>query len=271
MYKNKKTGIVGSIITVIILVILIFTTNININSFAQIENVLNKIVMPMQNGIIHLKNKMAKNNSYFEKVEDLKSEIEELKRKNEELNSKLEELQIIQSENAILREYAKLGEQYSEYEFITAYIINKNMNNLNDTFIINVGTDNGVYANMAVMGKDGVIGHTISATKNTAKVQPIIDSASNISAVTTSSRDNVIVKGQLGSSRELIVTLVQPDTELFVGDTIETSGLGGIYPKGIKIGTIKEVITTKNVAEKYAILETNMDFEHLEYVLVIKK
>ena len=271
MYKNKKTGILGSIITAVILFILVFTTSISVNNFSKIENVFNKIVMPVQGAFISLKNKIKKNNNYFESLNSLKQENDELKQKNDELQTKLEELQIIKSENSILREYANLGEQYSEYDYVTAYIINKNVSNLSDTFVINVGTDNGVYANMAVMGKDGLVGHTISATKSTAKVQPVIDAASNISGVTESSRNNVIIKGQLGSNKELIVNCVQTETELFTGDTIETSGVGGIYPKGIKVGTIKDVVETKNTAEKYAILETDVDFESLEYVLVIKK
>ena len=271
MYKNKKTGILGSIITAIILVVLVFTTSISVNSFSKIENVFNKAVMPMQRAFISLKNRIKKNNSYFESLESLKQENDKLKQENEELQSKLEELEILKSENSILKEYANLGEQYSQYDYVTAYIINKDISNLSDTFVINVGTDNGVYANMAVMGKDGLVGHTISATKNTAKVQPVIDAASNISGVATSSRNNVIVKGQVGSSKELIVNCVQTETELLTGDIIETSGVGGIYPKGIRIGTIKNVVETKNTAEKYAVLETDVDFEKLEYVLVIKK
>lgn len=271
MYKNKKTGIVGSIIVILILIILVFTTNISVNNFAKVENVFNKLVMPIQNAMVHLKNKIAKNKSYFETVDNLKKEIEELTKQNEELKSELEKMQITQAENEVLKETSKLGEQYLESEFVTAYIINKSMSNLNDIFIINVGTNDGVYANMAVMSKDGLIGHTISATKNTAKVQPIIDSGSSISAVTSSLRDNVIVKGNPNSSKELIVMPVQPEAQLFEGEKIETSGIGGIYPKGIVIGEIKEIITTKNNIEKYAILDTNIDFEHLEYVLVIKK
>ena len=67
------------------------------------------------------------------------------------------------------------------------------------------------------------------------------------------------------------VDFVQADTEFVIDDVIKTSGLGGIYPKGITIGRIKEIIETKNVTEKYAILETAVDFENLKYVLVIKE
>lgn len=270
MYKNKKSGIVGSIITIIILLVLVFTTNMDVNNFSGIENIFNKIVMPLQNGLVYLKNKLAKNNSFFENIDKLKEENQKLKEENENLQSKLEEMQILKSENTVLREFANLSEQYTQYETVPAYIISKNISNLSDVFIINVGKSNGVYANMAVMGKDGLVGHVISATETTAKVEPIIDAASSVSGILMFSRKNVIVKGQINLNNELRVDIVQTDTELIIGDTIETSGLGGIYPKGIKIGTIKEIIETKNVTEKYAILETTVDFENLEYVLVIK-
>ena len=52
-------------------------------------------------------------------------------------------------------------------------------------------------------------------------------------------------------------------------DTIETSGIGGIYPKGILIGKISEIIETKNITDRYAIVETAVDFSKLENVLVI--
>lgn len=64
---------------------------------------------------------------------------------------------------------------------------------------------------------------------------------------------------------------IPTDADLVLEDTIETSGLGGIYPKGIQIGKIKEIIESKNITDRYAILETSVDFSKLETVLVITK
>lgn len=270
MYKNKKNGLVGIIVIIGILIILVITTNGNVNKFSKVENIFNKIVTPFQNGLVYLKNKIAKNDSFFENIDALKLENEELKKQNEELKNQLNGLQLIKSENEILREYVNLAEKYSEYTTVGAYIINKNISNLSDVFMINVGTDQGVAANMAVIGEEGLVGYVISATSSTAKVQPIIDAASGVSGLTSSSRTNVVVRGQVDPNKELKVYTLQAEDELVIGDTVETSGLGGIYPKGITIGTIKEIIETKNVAERYAILETKVDFKNLEYVLVIK-
>ena len=64
---------------------------------------------------------------------------------------------------------------------------------------------------------------------------------------------------------------IPTDADLVLEDTIETSGLGGIYPKGIQLGKIKEIIESKNITDRYAIVETSVDFSKLETVLVITK
>lgn len=64
---------------------------------------------------------------------------------------------------------------------------------------------------------------------------------------------------------------IPTDADLVLEDTIETSGLGGIYPKGIQIGKIKEIMESKNITDRYAIVETSVDFSKLETVLVITK
>lgn len=270
MYKNKKSGILGTVVIIGILIVLVVTTNGNIDKFSNIENIFNRIVTPLQNGLIHLKNKLAGNNIFFESVEALKLENDELRQQNEELQTKINELQLVKAENEILRRYASLAENNSEYTTIGAYIINRNISNLSDVFVINAGTNQGVTANMAVIAEDGLVGYVISATDNTAKVQPIIDTSSSVSAVTGSSKTSVIVTGQVNSDVNLKVATLQTEEELVVGDIVETSGLGGIYPKGITIGTIKEVIETKNVTERYAVLETKVNFKTLDYVLVVK-
>ena len=62
---------------------------------------------------------------------------------------------------------------------------------------------------------------------------------------------------------------IPTNADLVLEDKIETSGLGGIYPKGIAVGKIKEIIETKNITDRYAIIETSVDFSKLENVLVI--
>ena len=200
----------------------------------------------------------------------MQEENEKLKQKNSELEQSLRELEIIKSENNTLKEYVNLKEKYNEFQTVPAYVINKDISNYNDTIIITVGSKDGVEVNMPVISEKGLVGHIISVTESTAKVETIIDTASTISCVITTSRDMLIARGTLNSSSTLKATYIPTNATILEGDKIETSGLGGIYPKGIHIGTIKQVVNTKNITDRYAIIETAVNFEKLETVLVIK-
>lgn len=269
MYKNKRTGIIGIIITIIVLIMLVVLTNIDIKNFSGAENIFSKLVMPIQNGLTYLKNKISGNDSFFEDINNLKAENERLTNENNELKESLRELEIIKAENATLREYNNMSEKYSEYTTVPAYIINKDISNLSDTMVINVGSDDGVRENMPVITTEGLVGYIVSTTNDTAKVQPIIDPSSSVSATISTSRDSIIAKGILGSDNTLKAIYIPTDADLVIDDSVETSGLGGIYPKGILIGKISQIIDSKNVTDRYAIIETAVDFSKLETVLVI--
>lgn len=176
---------------------------------------------------------------------------------------------VIKAENKTLREYANLVDEYTKFSTVPAYIIDRDISNYSSIVVINAGTRDGVKENFPVVSSDGVVGHIISATETTAKVQLITDPSSNVSAMASISRDNLIVKGNLESNNLLKATFISADADLILNDDIETSGLGGIYPKGLKIGKLIEVNEAQNITEKYAVIETAVDFSKLETVLVI--
>lgn len=271
MLKQKKTSIIGVIITIIILIILVIVSNIKPGDLSYAETALGKLVMPIQNGLTYLKNGLEGNDSFFDDINNLKEENDRLKEENSNLEKSLRELEIIKSENTTLKEYLKIQEKYSEFETVPAYIINKDITNYNDVVVINVGKKDGIEANMAVISEKGLVGHVISVTDDTAKVQTIIDASSTVSSTITSSRYNIVLRGTLEKNDELKATFIPTDAVLTEGETIETSGLGGIYPKGILVGKVKRVVNTKNITDRYAFIETAVDFTKLETVLVIKK
>ena len=268
MYK-KKRGVIGIIITIIILILLVVFTNRNVNQMSYIENICNILVMPIQNGFTYLKNKLSGNDAFFADIDTLKQENEALKEENSKLEQSLRELEIIKAENETLKEYVNLKDKYNEYETIPAYIINKDITNYNSTIVINVGEKDGIQPNMTVIADQGLVGHVISTTETTAKVQTIIDTASSVSCTMSTSREAIIVTGTLERESTLKATYLPTDASILENDRVETSGLGGIYPKGITIGTIKEVVETKNITDRYAYVETAVDFKKLETVLVI--
>ena len=268
MYRNKKTGIIGIIITVIILIlIVIFSNGENNSNF--FENAATNLVMPIQNGLTYLKNKISGNSTFFTDINNLQNENEELRQKNSELEQSLRELENIRTENETLKEYLNLTEKYGEYNTIPGYVINKDISNYSKTIVINIGSDDGVQENMTVIGDEGLVGHVVSVTNNTAKVQTIVDTASSISCSMSTTKDSIVCKGTLNGQSELRAMYIPTDANIIQGDSIETSGLGGIYPKGIHVGTVKSVTNTQNITDRYALVETAVDFDKLDTVLVI--
>lgn len=199
----------------------------------------------------------------------MKSQNEELKKKNSELEQSVRELENVKTENASLKEYLNLTEKYSEYKTISGYVLNRDISNYSKTIIISIGSKDGVEKDMTVIGDEGLVGHVVSVTDSTAKVQTIIDTASSVSAVMSTTKDSVVCKGNLDSDSELKAMYIPTDANIVQGDSLETSGIGGIYPKGIHIGTIKKVVATQNITDRYAIVETAIDFDKLTTVLVV--
>lgn len=269
MYRNKKTGIIGIIVTIIILIFLVIITNTDIAKMSYVENVVNTLVMPIQNGLTYLKNKIAGNSHFFENINNLQAENEELKKKNSELEQALRELEIVKSENETLKEYVNLKDKYKNYSTIPAYVINRDIGNYSNTVVINAGSQDGIKENMTVIADQGLVGHVISTTDHTAKVQTIVDTATAVTSTISTTKDTIIVQGTLENKTELKATYIPTDASLIQGDSVETSGIGGIYPKGIHIGTIKEIFNTKNITDRYATVETSVDFSKLDTVLVI--
>lgn len=268
MYKNKKTGIIGIIITIIILILIVIFSNGKKGS-SFLENAVSNLVMPIQNGLTYLKNKTSGNSTFFTDINNLKQENKELKEKNSELEQSLRELENIKTQNDTLKEYLNLTEKYGEYKTIPGYVINKDISNYSKTIVINVGKKDGVQENMTVIGDEGLVGHVISVNSTTSKVQTIIDTASSVSSMMSTTKEAIVCKGTLDEASSLKAMYIPTDANIIQGDSVETSGLGGIYPKGIHIGTIKKVTNTQNMTDRYALVETAVDFNKLNSVLVI--
>lgn len=270
MYKNKRSGLLGIIITIIILILIVIFSNREANT-TFFENIANKLVMPVQNGLTYLKNKVSGNSTFFTDINNLKEENEELKEKNSQLEQSLRELENIKAENETLKEYLGLTEKYGEYETVPGYVIDKDISNYSKTIVINIGKNDGIEENMTVIADEGLVGHVISVTDSTAKVRTIIDTSNSISCLMSTSNASIVCKGTLDSNSELKAMYIPTDSNFVQGDSIETSGLGGIYPKGIHVGTVKKIISTQNITDRYAMIETAVDFDKLNTVLVIKE
>lgn len=269
--QGKRIKIFFKIIFIIAIFILINYTNGNSRKVTIFENVVTNLISLPQRFIVNAKNYTSENNEYFSNVERLKKENEELTQELKEINEKLLGYESLQAENELLKKHIKLANLYPDYSIVVADIITAATSNWEYTYTINRGSKEGIEPNMAVIAESGLVGYIESVTSNTAKVVSILDAGNAVSARVTRTRDTVISKGSLSlaEKRQMRITNIPIGVSLIEGDKIETSGLGGIYPKGILIGKVRSFEQKSNPVENEAIIESYVDFDKLETVAVI--
>ncbi len=267
--KNNKTSIIGITITIVVLIIVVVISNLGTSKMQTAQTVISKLFMPLQNGYVYIKNKIIGNEQEISDIGTLKKENAGLKEENSKLKEQVRELEILKSENNTLKEYVNLKNKYSEFATVPANVIERSYSNYEKIIVINVGSNDGIQENMPVISESGLVGRVLSVTDNTAKVQTIIDTASTISATISTSSESILLKGTISNDKNLRATSIPVEVSILQGDEVVTSGFGGIFPKGILIGNIAEVVNTKNELDRYANVNPATDFTKLETVLVI--
>jgi rod shape-determining protein MreC len=135
------------------------------------------------------------------------------------------------------------------------------------TFMISKGEADGVRKGMAVIAADGVVGQTIATSMHAARVLLITDHNSGVDAVVQRSRARGIVEGALDG--QCVMKYLQRGEDVEVGDRIVTSGLDGIFPKGINVGTVTHVSRGNRGLLQLADVQPSVTLDRVEEVLVV--
>lgn len=179
----------------------------------------------------------------------------------------------LQQENDRLREIANFYEENPEYEMLTARVTARNPGYWFDTFLINAGRGEGIQKDMVVLTPQGLVGRIIEVGSNWSKVQAVIDSLSSVSGMIERTRDVGVVRGTAETGAQTggrcNMYYLPYENDLVPGDRVLTSGLGGLFPKGVVIGEVIEVSRAAGETERTAVVQTAVDFSQLEEVIVL--
>jgi len=269
LFKNKIFILIS--ITIILLIVMGLSSVQN-GKINYVGDIFSTILSPFQRFINYSDKKINDFFAHFEDIDKLRKENEVLKQKVHELVYENEKLIDLKIKNEELRRALDIKDQYSTMDMVGANIIAKDMGNWFDIFTIDRGTKDGIEIDYPVVTSNGLVGRVMQTDLFTSKVISIIDEDSSISARLSKTSDLVVVKGdrKLKDQGLCIMNYIPADADVSAGDRVETSGVGGIYPKGILIGTVKEVRQRTNELDRYAIIEPVVDFKRLEEVFILK-
>lgn len=260
--------------TTLILLVALGITSVQADSPGWLGNIFNTVLSPLQEMFSFSGNKLNGSVSFFKDAKDIRMQNQRLVKENETLRKEVRELDKYKKENIELRKALNLKEEFKDYKYYGANIIAKDMGNWFNVFTIDTGTADGIEKYSPVITGAGLVGKVTGTGKFTSKVISIIDVDSAISARLSKSGAIVTVKGDLSFQDKGLcrMDITDASADIAAGDEVETSGLNDLFPipKGILIGTVKEVRKSSDGLSRYAIIEPAVNFLNLENVFVLK-
>ena len=236
------------------------------------NTVVGYVIVPFEQGIGRVGGWLSNRTEELAQIQSLLEENERLKEQVAQLTEENTLLQQDKYELNKLRELVELDEQYGEYNKVGARIISRDSGNWYSSFIIDKGTDDGLDVDMNVIAGGGLVGRITSVGPNWARVTSIISDNSNVSAMTITNEDNMIVSGDLELMAEGVITfskLIDSTDTAAEGDKVVTSNISDKYLPNILIGYLHTINKDNNNLTKSGYLTPAVDFEHLGEVLVI--
>jgi len=222
---------------------------------------------------VQLGTPLVKLGDYFPFVHSrrlLARQNEGLRHDNNALRQEVRVLGETGRENLRLLQLLNLKE-HTAYRNVTARVIGRDASNWWKSIQIDRGINDGVRDQMPVLNASGLVGKTISVSRGEARVLLLVDPNCKVSALLQDSREPGVVSGAESAFRpHCVMTYVNRDAKIKVGEPVITSGLGGIFPKGIFIGTVTRAQLNKQTDMYQDVdIAPAADFQRLEEVMVI--
>jgi len=198
---------------------------------------------------------------------DTASDNKSLRGDNRRLRAELATLQEIQLANQRLRRLLDF-KQSVKLPMLPAQVIAEDASSWFRTVVIDKGATDGLFEGLPVVVAEGVVGRTIQVAPFQSRVLLVTDASSAVAALIQPTRSRAVCRGK---GEHLVLDYALRNEQVNVGDPVVTSGMGGIFPKGLQVGKVTEVRRGNYGLFQAVKIEPQVDFSRLEEVLVLLK
>jgi rod shape-determining protein MreC len=275
--RPRRTAYTELAVFVALLLISFFTLLLSTQSFiVNFKDLGLTIFSGVRGGIYAVSSFTTRTVLSIKELGELRKEYDNLLKRMENYEEMERTSAEIRQENIRLREQLGFSQSLS-YRHMAAQIIGRDPNNLYSALVINRGSKNGIKKDMPVIayqnGIQGLVGRVIQVGNGESLVMPIYDSSSYVSARLEETRYEGILEGQGNVDTPILMRYIkkQAKDEIRYGDTIITSGMGGIFPAGLSVGRVTKIVVKDYETSIDVEVEPVIDFSRLEYVFVIEK
>ena len=206
-------------------------------------------------------------------MNDLHSKYLKLKEKDDKYSFQENRLKALEEEIDSLTSLLELSRTLTDYEMVNATVINRDIGYFYNEITIDKGSNHGIVENSAVVNNDGLIGKVTRTTNNSSTIELLSSNNANNRVSVKIDLEEEDVYGVL-SGYDSDLSMFEVDgiadiVDIEEGSFVITTGLGGIYPKGIKVGTVGEVQKDNFDFAKIVYTKPSVCFDSIDYVSVL--
>lgn len=193
-------------------------------------------------------------------------ENEVLRQRLRQIEGEVAGLAEVRTENDRLRGVLHFVEQ-GGLEGVLARVVAYDPSGWVEGVLVNRGSSHGIEVGMAAVVERGVVGQVVAASPNSARILLITDHASGVDALVQGSRARGVVEG--GGGQLCALRFVMRDQPVKLGERVLTSGLDGVFPKGLVIGTVADTETGSGSLFQSVVVKPTVDLTRLEEVFIV--
>ena len=227
---------------------------------------------PVQGGVTRVYESISETFSDFINAPQISNENEQLKLEKAELLNQLVELEQYKIENVQLKQFLDIKERSPDYVIEPAVVIGRSNAERFFSFTIDKGSADGIKINDPVITHEGLVGVIVEVEPTFSKVLTILDSTIEVGVMDAQTREIGITEGSIVRSQEgtLKMLYLPRDSVAKAGDIIVTTGVGGVFPPDIIVGTLTEVQADGQGLSLYGVIQPVADLRAVQSVMVIK-
>jgi rod shape-determining protein MreC len=208
---------------------------------------------------------------YFRTLEELRDENEALRAELEGYKNLVYDAELIGEENEFLSEFLGIKEEHVDFLFEDATVVGRESTNYRTVYTLSKGTLHGIEVNMPIITEEGLVGHITEVGATWSKAVLITETATAVGGYIERSGVLGVVEGtyELRTEGMCRMVYIEPDSDIRVGDKVLSSGMGGVYPRGILIGRVTEVSLDENTRTMTALIEPSADLDSISKLMII--
>lgn len=236
------------------------------------QELLSVVLTPLQKVTSALSGGAASVWEKYTSIDDVMDRNEQLEAENAELRQQMVDYDRIKAENDAYKALARIQDTNSEASYVSAFVIGRDPLDEFGGFTLDQGSTDGVAVNDAIISDRGyLLGVVVEVDATSCKVMTILHPSFNAAGVISRTRENGIITGSAdyAADGQCVLTNLDRATEARKGDQVITTGLGGVFPANLLVGTVQEVVPEQSGKSSSAVILPGADPRTVKHVFII--